>query len=44
MKAYIDEYTDKYAIRPHIRFNSEVRSRTWDEQATSGGWTSAGRR
>src|SRR4051794_19434847 len=32
VKAYIDEYTDKYSIRPHIRFNSEVRSRTWDEQ------------
>ena len=32
VKAYIDEYTDKYAIRPHIRFNSEVRSRTWDEE------------
>jgi cation diffusion facilitator CzcD-associated flavoprotein CzcO len=31
VKAYIDEYTDKYEIRPHIRFNSEVRSRTWDE-------------
>ena len=31
VKAYIDEYTDKYGIRPHIRFNSEVRSRTWDE-------------
>jgi cation diffusion facilitator CzcD-associated flavoprotein CzcO len=31
VKAYIDEYTAKYGIRPHIRFNSEVRSRTWDE-------------
>jgi cation diffusion facilitator CzcD-associated flavoprotein CzcO len=31
VKSYIDEYTDKYSIRPHIRFNSEVRSRTWDE-------------
>jgi cation diffusion facilitator CzcD-associated flavoprotein CzcO len=31
VKAYIDEYTDKYGIRPHIRFNSEVRSRIWDE-------------
>jgi cation diffusion facilitator CzcD-associated flavoprotein CzcO len=31
VKDYIDEYTDKHAIRPHIRFNSEVRSRTWDE-------------
>jgi cation diffusion facilitator CzcD-associated flavoprotein CzcO len=31
VKAYIDEYTHKYGIRPHLRFNSEVRSRTWDE-------------
>jgi cation diffusion facilitator CzcD-associated flavoprotein CzcO len=31
VKAYIDDYTDRYAIRQHIRFNSEVRSRTWDE-------------
>jgi cation diffusion facilitator CzcD-associated flavoprotein CzcO len=31
VKAYIDDYADRYAIRPHIRFNSEVRSRTWDE-------------
>jgi len=31
VKGYIDNYTDKYGIRPHIRFNSEVRSRTWDE-------------
>jgi cation diffusion facilitator CzcD-associated flavoprotein CzcO len=33
VKAYIDEYTDKHAIRPHIRFNSEVRSRAWDEES-----------
>jgi cation diffusion facilitator CzcD-associated flavoprotein CzcO len=32
VKSYIDDYTDKYEIRPHIRFNSEVLSRTWDEQ------------
>jgi cation diffusion facilitator CzcD-associated flavoprotein CzcO len=31
VKAYIDDYADRFAIRPHIRFNSEVRSRTWDE-------------
>jgi cation diffusion facilitator CzcD-associated flavoprotein CzcO len=31
VKGYIDDYTDKYGIRPHIRFNCEVRSRTWDE-------------
>ena len=32
VKDYIDGYTDKYGIRDHIRFNSEVRSRTWDEE------------
>jgi cation diffusion facilitator CzcD-associated flavoprotein CzcO len=32
VKAYIDDYTDRYGIRPHIRFNAEVRSRTWDEE------------
>jgi cation diffusion facilitator CzcD-associated flavoprotein CzcO len=32
VKDYIDNYTDKYGVRPHIRFNSEVRSRTWDEE------------
>jgi cation diffusion facilitator CzcD-associated flavoprotein CzcO len=31
VKSYIDDYTSKYGVRPHIRFNSEVRSRTWDE-------------
>jgi cation diffusion facilitator CzcD-associated flavoprotein CzcO len=32
VKTYIDDYVAKYAIRPHIRFNSEVRARTWDEE------------
>ena len=32
VKSYIDDFTDKFRIRPHIRFNSEVRSRTWDEE------------
>ena len=32
VKAYIDDYADTYGIRPHIRLNSEVRSRTWDEE------------
>jgi len=27
----VDDYVAKYEIRPHVRFNSEVRSRTWDE-------------
>jgi cation diffusion facilitator CzcD-associated flavoprotein CzcO len=31
VRTYIDEFAEKYAIRQHIRFNSEVRSRTWDE-------------
>ena len=32
VKRYIDDYVAKYGIRPHIRFGSEVRSRTWDER------------
>jgi cation diffusion facilitator CzcD-associated flavoprotein CzcO len=32
VKDYIDSYADKYEIRPHVRFKSEVRSRTWDER------------
>jgi cation diffusion facilitator CzcD-associated flavoprotein CzcO len=31
VKQYVDDYVAKYEIRPHVRFNSEVRSRTWDE-------------
>jgi cation diffusion facilitator CzcD-associated flavoprotein CzcO len=31
VKRYVDDYVAKYEVRPHIRFNSEVRSRTWDE-------------
>ena len=32
VKAYIDDYADRFGIRPHIRLGSEVRSRTWDEE------------
>jgi cation diffusion facilitator CzcD-associated flavoprotein CzcO len=32
VKGYIDDYVAKYGIRPHIRFDSDVRSRTWDEE------------
>jgi len=32
VKEYVDDYVAKYEIRPHVRFNSEVRSRTWDEE------------
>jgi cation diffusion facilitator CzcD-associated flavoprotein CzcO len=32
VKAYIDDYADRFSIRPHVRLNSEVRSRTWDEE------------
>jgi len=32
VKEYVDDYVAKYGIRPHVRFNSEVRSRTWDEE------------
>jgi cation diffusion facilitator CzcD-associated flavoprotein CzcO len=31
VKRYVDDYVAKYDVKPHIRFNSEVRSRTWDE-------------
>jgi cation diffusion facilitator CzcD-associated flavoprotein CzcO len=31
VKAYIDSYVDKYAIRPHISFDSDVTERVWDE-------------
>ena len=33
---YFDRITDKYAIRPHIRFNTEVESAEFNEE--SGGW------
>jgi cation diffusion facilitator CzcD-associated flavoprotein CzcO len=33
VKEYIDTYTERHSLRPHIRFNSEIRSRTWDEDA-----------
>ena len=32
VKAYIDDYADRFGVRPHIRLGSEVRSRTWDEE------------
>ncbi len=31
VKAYIDRYADKYGLRAHLRLNSEVTARTWDE-------------
>jgi cation diffusion facilitator CzcD-associated flavoprotein CzcO len=31
VKAYIDDYVVKHDIRRHIRFDSEVTARTWDE-------------
>lgn len=33
VKSYIDEYVVKYGVKQHVRFNSEVMARTWDEQA-----------
>jgi cation diffusion facilitator CzcD-associated flavoprotein CzcO len=33
VKAYIDHCADRYGIRPRIRLDCEVRSRTWDEDA-----------
>jgi cation diffusion facilitator CzcD-associated flavoprotein CzcO len=32
VKAYIDGYVVKYGVLPHVRFGSEVLSRTWDEE------------
>jgi cation diffusion facilitator CzcD-associated flavoprotein CzcO len=32
VKAYIDQCADRYGLRPFIRLNSEVVSRTWDER------------
>jgi len=31
VKAYIDHCADRYGLRKHIRLNSEVLSRSWDE-------------
>jgi len=31
VKAYIDDYANRFALRQHLRLGSEVRSRTWDE-------------
>src|SRR5687767_9907951 len=31
VKGYIDDFATKYGLRPHLRFDSEVASRTWDE-------------
>ncbi len=32
VKAYIDDFTAKYHLASHIRFDSEVTARTWDEE------------
>ena len=32
VKSYIDEYVVKYDLGKHVRFHSEVMSRTWDEE------------
>jgi cation diffusion facilitator CzcD-associated flavoprotein CzcO len=32
VKAYIDDYIAKRGLREHIRFDSEVTARTWDEE------------
>jgi cation diffusion facilitator CzcD-associated flavoprotein CzcO len=33
VKEYIDHCADRYDVRRHVRLDSEVLSRTWDEQA-----------
>ncbi|WP_020668774.1 flavin-containing monooxygenase [Amycolatopsis nigrescens] len=32
VKAYIDHCADKYGLRPHIRLNTEMTARVWDER------------
>lgn len=32
VKSYIDDFTVKYRLAPHIRFHSEVAARSWDEE------------
>jgi cation diffusion facilitator CzcD-associated flavoprotein CzcO len=32
VKRYADHCIDKYGLRPHLRFESEVLARSWDEQ------------
>jgi cation diffusion facilitator CzcD-associated flavoprotein CzcO len=47
VKTYIDDYVAKYGLARHIRFGSEVMSRTWDEEhhvwrlGVNGGHTTA---
>lgn len=31
VKAYVDRVADRYGVRPHVRLNSEVTKRVWDE-------------
>jgi cation diffusion facilitator CzcD-associated flavoprotein CzcO len=31
IKAYLDRFCDEMGLRPHLRLNTDVRSRTWDE-------------
>jgi cation diffusion facilitator CzcD-associated flavoprotein CzcO len=33
VKEYIDRCADRYRVRPHVRLNSEVLSRDWDDDA-----------
>lgn len=33
VKGYIDDYADKFGLRPHLRLKSEVSARTWDEES-----------
>lgn len=33
LHSYLEEVTDTYGLRPHIRFDAEVEAMTWDEDA-----------
>lgn len=32
VKAYVDQCTERYGIRPFVRFDSDVRARTWEAE------------
>ncbi len=32
VQAYVQRTTDRYGVRPHIRFNTNVRERVWDSE------------
>ncbi|MCQ4080567.1 NAD(P)/FAD-dependent oxidoreductase [Streptomyces sp. RB6PN25] len=41
IRSYLEQVTDTFRLRPHIRFNSEVRSARWDAEAAHWSLTTA---